>query len=180
MPRIDLGFTSRQVSAVTGLTLRQLHYWRKTGLVVPSGRTSGGHARYSFTDLVALRTAKQLLDAGISLRHIRRSIVSLQRLLPTLQQPLTELSIVATGDVVLVFHEGVAFEAVTGQEWILPLAALQRQLTRLGIEADARSPQQGELFTGPGHAGRKRRSGQTAGDSAGNDHTRPAGSLRSG
>ncbi|MHB8426537.1 MAG: helix-turn-helix domain-containing protein [Acidiferrobacterales bacterium] len=155
MAGTGVGFTSRQASTVTGLTHRQLHYWRKTGLVAPSGITGGGHARYSFADLVALRTARQLLDAGISLRHIRRSIVSLQRLLPTLQHPLTELSIVATGDVVLVFHEGIAFEAVTGQEWILPLAELQRQLTRLGIDSEEGTPQQGELFTGPGRVVRK-------------------------
>ncbi len=146
MPRTDLGFTSNQASIVTGLTRRQLSYWRKTGLVVPSRHTSGGHVRYSFTDLVALRTAKQLLDAAVSLRHIRQSIVSLQRLLPTLAYPLAELSIVATGDVVLVFHKGAAFEAVSGQEWILPLAELQRQLTQLGMTPEAQTPWQGELF----------------------------------
>lgn len=180
MPGTNLGFTSRQVCAVTGLTHRQLHYWRKTGLVAPSRRTRGGHARYSFTDLVSLRTAKQLLDAGISLRHIRRSIVSLQRLLPTLEQPLAEISIVATGDVVLVFHAGVAFEAVTGQEWILPLAELHRQMVRLGIQTGQRMPQQGDLFAGLGHPARKRRPEQAAIDGEDNGDSLPTKGRRRG
>lgn len=180
MPETNLGFTNRQVSTVTGLTHRQLQYWRKTDLVTPSRHTRGGHARYSFTDLVALRAAKQLLDAGISLRHIRRSIVSLQRLLPTLEQPLAELSIVATGDVVLVFHEGVAFEAVTGQEWILPLAELHRQLVRLGIQTDQRMPQQGELFAGMGRPARKRRPERAAIGGKHSDDSLPARSRRRG
>ncbi|MDA8362668.1 MAG: MerR family transcriptional regulator [Gammaproteobacteria bacterium] len=180
MPRIDLGFTSRQVSAVTGLTLRQLHYWRKTGLVPPSRRTRGGHARYSFTDLVALRAAAQLLDAGISLRHIRRSIGSLQQLLPTLKQPLAELSVIATGDVVLVFRDGIAFEAMSGQEWILPLAELQRQLARLGLATGESGPQQGELFGGPDVRTRNKRPNQASQGSRSDNETQPAGSRRSG
>ncbi len=177
MPRPDLGFTSRQVSVVTGLTHRQLHYWRKTGLVTPSHRTRGGHARYSFTDLVALRAARQLLDAGISLQHIRRSIGSLQQLLPTLKQPLAELSIIATGEVVLVFRDGIAFEAMTGQEWILPLAELQRQLVRLGFDSAEPMPRQGELFAGPvPQAG----ASAASPDSSSDDNARPAGSRRSG
>lgn len=157
MHRTSVGFTSQQVCAVTGLTRRQLNYWRKTGLVSPARSTPGGHGRYSFTDLVALRTAKQLLDASVSLRHIRKSIRSLHRILPTLKQPLSELSIVATGDVVLVFHEGSAFEAITGQEWILPLATLQRQLAKFGMTPDESMPQQGELFAETGHGARKRK-----------------------
>ncbi len=161
MHKAGIGFTSKEVCAVTGLTHRQLNYWRTTGLIAPSSSTPGGHGRYSFTDLVALRTAKQLLDARVSLRRIRQSIRSLQRLLPTLTQPLSELSIVATGDVVLVFHEGSAFEAITGQEWILPLAALQRQMAKFGIAPDENPPQQGELFAESGHGTRRRTRGKS-------------------
>jgi len=173
-----MGFTSKQVSTVTGLTRRQLSYWRKTGLIVPARYTPGGHVRYSFTDLVALRTAKQLLDAAVSLRHIRQCIAALQRLLPALKQPLSELSIVATGDVVLVFHDGAAFEAVTGQEWILPLAELQRQLARLGMMLDERTPRQGELFAESEHRAKRRRSRPSPTDT--NSDRKPAENRRSG
>ena len=59
----DGGFSRQQVCSITGLSARQLSYWRNTCLITPQGRTSGGHARYSFTDLVALTTAKRLIDA---------------------------------------------------------------------------------------------------------------------
>ncbi len=180
MPRTSLGFTSRQAGAVTGLTLRQLHYWRKTGLISASGHTGGGHARYSFHDLVALRAARRLLDAGVSLRQIRRSIGSLQRLLPTLEQPLAQLSVVVTGDVVLVFRDGLAFEAVSGQEWILPLAELQRDLGQLGImAAEDHLPHQGELFARPAAVPRKHKPAHGRSDRSINQ-SRPAGSRRNG
>ena len=76
-------FSRQQVTAITGLSSRQLSYWRKTGLVVPQRYTAAGHDRYSFSDLIALRTAKRLLDANISLQRIRKCLQSLARFLPT-------------------------------------------------------------------------------------------------
>ena len=34
----------------------------------------------------------------------------------------------ATGDVVLAFQDGTAFEAVSGQEWIFEVAQFQREI----------------------------------------------------
>jgi len=126
----EQAYTSRQVIAITGVTNRQLAYWRKTGLILPSQFTPGGHARYSFTDIIAVKAAKQLIDAGVSVQRLRKSITALTRLLPNLHTPLSELSLVATGDVVLIFHQGTAFEALSGQEWILPIAQLQRNIAQ--------------------------------------------------
>lgn len=136
-------FSRQQVAAITGLSARQLGYWRKTGLVVPSSRTAGGHARYSFTDLIALRTARRLLDAGVSLQRVRSCLRSLTGFLPTVDQPLAELSLVVTGDVVLVFHGERAFDALTGQEWVFPVAELVAEVEKL----QRKLPEQGELFS---------------------------------
>ncbi|MBI3611113.1 MAG: MerR family transcriptional regulator [Nitrospirae bacterium] len=123
-------FTSHEVSEVIGLTRRQIQHWDQTGLIKPSLRTPGGHARYTFQDLVSFKTAKKLLDAGISLQRIRRSIGELQRLLPTIKRPLAELTLVATGEMVLVFYEGTVFEAVSGQEWIVEVAEVQQAVDK--------------------------------------------------
>jgi DNA-binding transcriptional MerR regulator len=139
-------FTSRQATEITGITQRQLAYWRKSALLVPSHTTAGGHARYTFTDLIALKTAKQLLDTGVSLQKIRRSIASLLTYLPNLRQPLSGASIVATGDVVLVFQEGAAFEAITGQEWIFPIASMEREISMRRKRPGPPQPWQVELF----------------------------------
>ncbi len=135
-------YSRQQAAAISGLTTRQLGYWRKTGLVVPQNRTQGGHARYSFADLIALRTAKRLLDAQVSLQRVRKCLQSLTRFLPATDRPLAELSLVVTGDVVLVFHGERAFDALTGQEWVFPVAELARELEQLQQEL----PEQRELF----------------------------------
>ena len=136
-------FSRQQVLKLTELTSRQLSYWRKTGLVCPQSITPGGHARYAFTDLVALRTAKRLLDAGVSLQRIRNCLDSLTRFLPAADRPLVELSLVVTGDVVLVFHGERAFDALTGQEWVFPIAELAAEVEKL----QQQQPEQGELFS---------------------------------
>jgi len=136
-------FSRQQVAKLTGLSSRQLSYWRKTGLVCPQTMTRGGHARYSFTDLVALRTAKRLLEAHVSLQRIRKCLTSLTRFLPAAGQPLVELSLVVTSDVILVFHGDSAFDAITGQEWVFPIAELAAEVEKL----QQQQPEQGELFS---------------------------------
>ena len=121
-------FRTRDVIQILGVSRRQLQYWSQTGLVAPSVQTPGGHGRYTFEDLVALKTAKRLIDAGVSVQRIRKSIAALQRILPTVRRPLAELILVATGDVVLAFRDGAAFDAVSGQEWVFEVAQLQREV----------------------------------------------------
>ena len=121
-------FRTGEVVQVVGVSRRQLQYWAQTDLVQPSARTKGGHHRYTFEDLVALKAAKRLIDAGVSVQRIRKSIAKLKRVLPTVRRPLAELVLVATGDIVLVFREGTAFEAVSGQEWVFEVAAFERDV----------------------------------------------------
>jgi len=129
-------YQTRDVVEILWISRRQLQYWAQTELVLPSARTPGGHRRYSFEDLVALKATKRLIDAGVSLQRIRKSIQSLRRTLPSVEQPLSELVLVATGDVVLVFREGSAFDAVSGQEWVFEVASFEREL-----QAWARTPE---------------------------------------
>jgi DNA-binding transcriptional MerR regulator len=121
-------YRSRDVAQILGLSRRQLQYWAQTDLVRPSTFTEGGHHRYTFQDLVALKAARRLLDAGVSVQRIRSSIQALRKLLPSVQRPLAELVLVATGDVVLVFREGAAFDAISGQEWVFEIAQLVREI----------------------------------------------------
>jgi DNA-binding transcriptional MerR regulator len=121
-------FRTGEVVGLLGLSRRQLQYWARTDLVAPSARTRGGHHRYTFEDLVALKAAKQLIDAGVSVQRIRSSLGSLKRILPAIRRPLSELVLVATGDVVLVLRDGAAFEALSGQEWIVEVARFRREV----------------------------------------------------
>src|SRR5256885_5873124 len=65
----------------SGISYRQLDYWARTGLVVPSVRPaagSGSQRLYSFRDIVVLKVVKRLLDAGGSLQNIRKAIDQLR------------------------------------------------------------------------------------------------------
>jgi DNA-binding transcriptional MerR regulator len=121
-------YRTKEVVQILDISRRQLQYWAQTDLVVPSVKTRGGHHRYTFEDLVALKATKRLIDAGVSVQRIRASIQALRTVLPNVQRPLSELVLVATGEVVLVFLEDTAFEAVTGQEWIFEVAAFKREV----------------------------------------------------
>ncbi len=145
-------FRAREASEIVGVSRRQLQYWAQTDLVRPSIQTSGGHHRYTFQDLVALKAARRLLDAGVSLQRIRSAIQALRRILPTVVHPLAELVLVATGDVVLVFREGTAFEAVSGQEWVFEIAAFRREIERWRGEVRGLRPARAERPATPGEA----------------------------
>lgn len=121
-------FRAGDVVDIVRISRRQLQYWAQTDLIRPSARTPGGHGRYTFEDLVAVKAAKRLIDAGVSVQRIRRSIRALTQLLPSVEKPLAELVLVATGDVVLAFKDGTAFDALSGQEWVFEVARFVREV----------------------------------------------------
>jgi DNA-binding transcriptional MerR regulator len=121
-------FRAGDVVEIVHISRRQLQYWAQTDLIRPSAVTPGGHGRYTFEDLVAIKAAKRLIDAGISVQRVRKSIRALARRLPETRRPLSELVLVATGDVVLAFKDGAAFEALSGQEWVFEVARFVREV----------------------------------------------------
>ena len=73
----DLGFRGPVAHKVAGITYRQLDYWARTELVVPTVRSASGSGTqrlYSFRDVLVLKIVKRLLDTGVSLQQIRTSI----------------------------------------------------------------------------------------------------------
>jgi DNA-binding transcriptional MerR regulator len=77
-----VGYRGVTAYAVAGISYRQLDYWARTGLVVPSVRDASGSGTqrlYSFRDIVVLKVVKRLLDAGVSLQNIRKAIETLRR-----------------------------------------------------------------------------------------------------
>ena len=70
-------FTSRRVTEITGISLRQLQWWDERGIVVPA---RDGHKRiYSLDDLAEIAVICELRSRGFSLQKIRRVIRFLQR-----------------------------------------------------------------------------------------------------
>jgi DNA-binding transcriptional MerR regulator len=77
----EVGYRGVSACSAVGISYRQLDYWARTGLVVPSVRDASGSGTsrlYSFRDLVVLKVVKRLLDAGVSLQNIRKAIEALR------------------------------------------------------------------------------------------------------
>ena len=75
------GYRGPTACAAAGITYRQLDYWARTGLVVPSVRSaagSGSQRLYSFKDILVLKVVKRLLDTGVSLHNIRAAVATLR------------------------------------------------------------------------------------------------------
>lgn len=73
----EMGYRGPQTCKIVGITYRQLDYWTRTGLVVPSlqaAQGSGTQRLYSFNDLLQLRVIKSLTEAGASLQKVRHAI----------------------------------------------------------------------------------------------------------
>ena len=81
-PDESVGYRGPTACAAAGITYRQLDYWARTDLVVPSVRSaagSGSQRLYSFKDILVLKVVKRLLDTGVSLQNIRIAVEALRQ-----------------------------------------------------------------------------------------------------
>ena len=98
------GFTAKQVVTLTGVPYKRLDSWANSGFLIPSIAAAdgiGSRRLYSFQDLITLRTAKLLRDAGISLQGLR-NVVQFLRDTHGMAQPLAHTRLVMVGDEVLI------------------------------------------------------------------------------
>ena len=80
-PDESVGYRGPTACAAAGITYRQLDYWARTNLVVPTVRSaagSGSQRLYSFKDILVLKVVKRLLDTGVSLQNIRLAVDALR------------------------------------------------------------------------------------------------------
>jgi len=98
----------RELTRILTLTPRRVGQLRRLNLLQ-------GDGGYTFRDLLALRAAGALLDAGASVRQIRQALEALRRANPGLQQPLAEVRLVLDGSRLLAQSDRVKFDPRTGQ-----------------------------------------------------------------
>jgi tetratricopeptide (TPR) repeat protein len=106
-------FSRREFQRMLDVSEKQLSYWEKLELVAP--RQKGAEKTYDFRDLITLRTAKQLIEKGVSAQRLQRSIVALKKQLAGVTSPLTELRIRSNGRDVIVERAGMHLEPISGQ-----------------------------------------------------------------
>ncbi len=107
-------FAAAEVAKLLGLTVGRLKSLDKAGIVVPSGQRKGRRA-YTFSDVIALRAARDLLKRKVRLKEVAVAVQKLRETLPKVTRPLAELRIVSDGNRVVVKSATGAFEPATGQ-----------------------------------------------------------------
>ncbi|MCQ4573820.1 MAG: MerR family transcriptional regulator [Candidatus Brocadiales bacterium] len=120
-------FNTKAVCSVIGITPRQVQYWDETSFIKPSIRQATGHGSsrlYSFLDLVQMRVAKTLLDGGVSLQKIRKSLEFLRAHAPEVKNPLAELRFITDGDAIFVLtrDKEKIVDALKGGQLIFSIA----------------------------------------------------------
>lgn len=103
-----MGYDSKKVSRVLGISLRQLQYWDEKGIVKPSLRRASGKGTvrlYSFEDLVQLKVVKRLRENNISLIKIKKSVDFLKNMLPLGMKPLEKFCFITDGDSIFVLTD---------------------------------------------------------------------------
>jgi DNA-binding transcriptional MerR regulator len=100
------GYRAPQVCSLVGITYRQLDYWARTGLITPSlqkATGSGSQRLYAFPDIVQLKVVKRLLDAGMSLKKIRKAMEILREELSS-ESPLSDVTLLSDGRTIYAAH----------------------------------------------------------------------------
>lgn len=107
------GYTTREVADLLGLTRRQVRSFARSGLLeAPRGRRN--EYRFPFQDLVLLRAARALLDSGLPMRRVRRSLETLKSQLPR-GRTLSQVRITAEGEHVVVRDDDARWQPDSGQ-----------------------------------------------------------------
>src|SRR4051812_48419961 len=106
-------YSVQDVERVLRLSRGTIRGLVQVGFVKPS-RGARREYRFSFQDLIVLRTARALIDAKVPRRRIRAALDDLRRHLPE-EAPLSGLSISAVGEQVVVREGHNHFQVEDGQ-----------------------------------------------------------------
>ncbi len=107
-------FSPNEVSKILGLTPGRLAYWNRINLVRPSVRERG-KCFYDFRDLICLKTAQGLVNKGLSALKVKKSIESLRKRIPDLDDQLNNKRIYVFGNRVIISHRNRLIDTHSGQ-----------------------------------------------------------------
>ncbi len=107
------GYTTREVSDLIGLEPHQVRHYVRRELLQPA-RGERGEYRFTFQDVVLLRSAKGLIDSKVSVRKAYRTLLKLRAELDQIKS-LAALRIFADGNNVVVREDNQVWDVETGQ-----------------------------------------------------------------
>ena len=101
-------FSHREMARLLDLPETRIRNWARIGLVPHSERRQS-LLLFDFKGVVALRTLRQLLDQGVSIRTIRKCVETLRREIPDVTDPLSEIRVFALGDRIVLRKDNLTF-----------------------------------------------------------------------
>lgn len=107
------GYSTREVSELLDLPPDTIRDYAQSGLINPE-HEKHRHYRFSFQDIVLLRTAKELNEAGVKDAQLKRVLLKLRSDLPS-RRSLTSLSITHEGGEIVVRENNKIYNPVSGQ-----------------------------------------------------------------
>jgi tetratricopeptide (TPR) repeat protein len=108
-----VNYSAREVAQLLKLSVAQVRGYVQAGFLAPA-RGPRGELRFSFQDLVLLRTASGLVAADVPPRRVRRALKKLRAQLPD-GQPLTGVHIAAEGNRIIVRDGRALWQPESGQ-----------------------------------------------------------------
>ena len=108
-----MSYTTREVARLLEMPEQEVRAYARAGLNEPE-RGPRGTYQFTFRDLVLLRTARSLGAAEVPHTRIRKSLAALRARLPV-DRPLSELSLRAIGDEIVIDEPGAAWNPDSGQ-----------------------------------------------------------------
>ena len=129
------GYSAKFTADVVGITYRQLDYWARTGLIVPSlaqAAGSGSRRQYSYDDLVRLKVINRLLDNGIKLEKVRAIFDYIRN---ELGVDISSANLVIDGaNAAIVRSQDELIDALQRGQGVLPLSNIGREVDAAIIE----------------------------------------------
>jgi tetratricopeptide (TPR) repeat protein len=118
--------TERDIVRLLALNRRRTEQLRRLELLHAPDRSD----QYTFRDVVALRVARTLLDQGVTVRQIRRTLETLRRLSPDAEAPLAELRVTVRDGEIFIERDAKLLE---------PSGQLVMEFSEKGLAEDARA-----------------------------------------
>ena len=106
-------YSTREVTELLGIRSERVRSYARQGIVT-STRNAHGHYRFSFQDLVLLRTANELVKAKLGPHRVWRALRAVRNQLPD-GRPLSSVRVFAEADRVIVRERNTAWEPESGQ-----------------------------------------------------------------
>lgn len=107
------GYSTGDVAGLLGLPQEVIRKIARAGILDPE-RTTGNRYRFDFRDIIILRTAKELLNAGLGPGKISKALTGLKGRLPS-NKPLTSLRIAGDAGAVVIQENDQVYNPESGQ-----------------------------------------------------------------